>query len=171
MDKYYLISTKYFKENSPVNENVDDNLLNNALWEAQTIHAHQILGTNLLDRLVDLCKSGDIELPAYIEYKKLLTDYVAQVIVYYALWECMPYIRFKIVNKGVESQNSDWSTSTTTTEFTYLRDDVKNKAEFYAQRLSNYLCKNSTSFEEYRSCSTCADITPTKKQYYCGLVL
>ena len=33
----YLISTTYLKDNSPINENVDDKLLKSAIKEAQEI--------------------------------------------------------------------------------------------------------------------------------------
>ena len=122
MSRTYLISCDYLKSHTSINNNVDNTLLNNAIWEAQTIHIQQITGSELYNKVIDLVVSGDIQLPANSDYKTLLDDFLQPTIAYWAWYESIPYVSFKIVNKGVELQNSDYSNNTQLNQMEYLRD-------------------------------------------------
>ena len=66
----------------------------------------------------------------------------------------------------------DWETSTAASleDIVYIRDIVKNTAEFYASRLVDYIKNNSASYPEYNSNSG-GDISPTKEAYFSGMNL
>lgn len=170
MNRVYFISTQYLKEHSTINNNVDENLLNSAIWEGQTIHVQQLLGTDLFDKISDLIRTGNIALPSNVEYKTLLNDYVMECVSYWAFYEAIPYIRFKVVNKGVESQSSEWSNPTDIQQLEYLQENVMNKAQFYSQRLTNYLLQNSNLFPEYHRNFEIDKMRPTNGNYFSGIV-
>ena len=170
MNRVYFISTQYLKEHSTINNNVDENLLNSAIWEGQTIHVQQLLGTDLFDKISDLIRTGNIALPSNVEYKTLLNDYVMECVSYWAFYEAIPYIRFKVVNKGVESQSSEWSNPTDIQHLEYLQENVMNKAQFYSQRLTNYLLQNSNLFPEYHRNFEIDKMRPTNGNYFSGIV-
>lgn len=167
MSRTYLISCDYLKSHTSINNNVDNTLLNNAIWEAQTIHIQQITGSELYNKVIDLVVSGDIQLPANSGYKNLLDDFLQPTIAYWAWYESIPYVSFKIVNKGVELQNSDYSNNTQLNQMEYLRDEIRNKAEFYSQRMVTYLKNNRSSYPEYNSGHD--DLNPTNNQYFSGI--
>ena len=41
----YFISTTYLKDNTPLNENLDDKLLKSAIKEAQEIYIRDVIGS------------------------------------------------------------------------------------------------------------------------------
>ena len=43
----YFISTTYLKDNTPLNENVDDKLLKSAIKEAQEIYVRDVIGSGI----------------------------------------------------------------------------------------------------------------------------
>lgn len=168
MQKIYLISTDVLKSNSIINSNVDDSLLLNAIFEAQQIELQQILGSALYNRILDDIDNSTLS----GDYKTLVDDYCQNVVTYYATARAIPYVHYKIVNKGVNNQSSDNSQPTAFNEMNFLLKKVQDDAEFFAQRLTSYLEANKDSFPDYKACcSCCGDIQPSKNNYRCGLVL
>lgn len=165
----YLISTQYLKSHSVINGNVADELLNNSIEEAQTIYLQQILGTKLYEKILNLVDTGEIALPVNAEYKRLLDSHIQKVLSYRATELAIPYLMVKLVNKGTQSQNSDWSNSSDLKSVQYLRDDVVNRAEFYEQRLIDYLCDNAGKFPEYHS-NRGHDLRHNKNAFFSGIV-
>ena len=169
MNRVYFITCEYLKSHTTLNDNIDNNLLNSAIWEAQSIHCLQILGTRLYKKLVTLIESGDIQLPQYSDYKTLLDDYVVDCTAYWAWVECIPYLAMKTVNKGVERQNSEWSNAAQINEIEYLRDEIRNKAEFYSQRLSDYILQNRSLYPEYIQNTQIDEMHPNGGEYFSGV--
>lgn len=167
MRSIYIISTSVLKNNSAINNNVDDTLLLNAIMEAQDIELQQILGSRLYNRILDDIDNNELA----GDYKMLVDEYCQKVVVYYATARAIPYVHYKIVNKGVNNQNSDNSTPTLFNEMNFLMKKVQNDAEFFAQRLSDFLRNNKDLFPEYAECQCNEDIKPKRNQYRCGLVL
>lgn len=168
MKKIYLISTSLLKNNSIINSNVDETLLLNAIFESQEIELQQILGSRLYNRILDDIDNSTLS----GDYKTLVDDYCQNVVCYYATARAIPYIHYKVVNKGINNQSSEWSQPTAFNEMNFLLKRVQNDAEYYAQRLSDYLQANKDSFPEYKAnCGCCGDVAPKRNQYRSGLVL
>lgn len=167
MNKVYFISEEYFKNETVVNLNVEPSLINMSIWDAQEIHIQNLLGTKLYRKLKTDIVAGSIT----GSYKTLLEDYVMQATAQYALTECLPYIRYKIMNKGVQSQASDNSTPTDLEELKFLQSKVGNKAEYYGQRMADYLMANMNLFPEYHSATTIDEQLPDTNAYFSGMQL
>lgn len=164
----YLLSTKDLKDYSPINQNVDDSLLHNAIMEAQEVELQQILGSCLYNRIIELVNSDEIQ--DELDYKILLDDYCRKVIVYAATQRAAVYIRYKMMNKGVQSQNSENSNPVDLNELQYFIDHVKNDMEFFSKRLQDYLIANSELFPEYKVCN-CGSLEPQSHVYRTSLVI
>ena len=65
---------------------------------------------------------------------------------------------------------TEQSSSATYDDIKPLMDTATDAAEFYRQRLIDYLRNNSSSFTEYTS-NTGADLDPTTRNYYAGINL
>lgn len=169
MERVYLISCDYLKSHTTINNNVDNNLLNSAIWEAQSIHIQQTIGTRLYDKLIKLVKTGDIHNPNFSWYKLLLEDYIMDAVAYWAFYECLPYVRFKVVNKGVESQYSEWSSNTDSQELNRLQEAIGNKAEFYTRRLSDFILENRQYYPEYLQNNRIDEMHPDGGEYFSGI--
>lgn len=169
MERIYFISCSYLKSHTTLNDNIDDNLLNSAIWEAQTIHIQQVMGTKLFKKISNLIKSGDINNSQYADYKTLLDNYVVDCTAYWAWVECIPYLAMKTVNKGIERQNSEWSNAAAINEIEYLRDDIRNKAEFYTRRLSDFILENRIRYPEYIQNNRIDEMHPDGGEYFSGI--
>ena len=51
-----------------------------------------------------------------------------------------------------------------------LREEIRNTAEFYTERLVDYIRHNTSSYPEYNT-NTGSDVSPTKNVYYSGMNL
>ena len=58
----------------------------------------------------------------------------------------------------------------TTAEAQHLREEVRNTAEYYTERMIEYVTNNTASFPEY-STNTGSDVNPDKNAYYNGMNL
>jgi len=168
----FFISESYFKEHTPVNLNVEPQLVTMGISDAQFLHIQQILGSKLYKSIEAKVADGTISSdPTNINYKVLLDDYINPSLVQWALYECIPYLKFKMMNKGVVNQNSDNSAQIDLEEMKFLQESIRNKAEFYTQRLSDHIIGNMSFFTEYTSANRIDDLLPERTAYFCGLNL
>ena len=83
----------------------------------------------------------------------------------------MPYLRLRFVNNAVVVMGAtDQSSSATYDDLKPVMDTATDAAEFYRQRMIDYLRNNSTLFPEYTS-NTGADLNPTTNNYFAGINL
>lgn len=172
MTTVQLISETTLKNNSPINLNVEQSLLNLAINEGQEQHIQMALGSKLYQKILDIVVDGTIKTdPNMSDYKILLDNYIAPALIYWSIVECLNYVRYKIMNKGVQVQNSDNSNTPELEEIKYFQQAITNKAEFKQQRLIDYLIENSTLFSEYTSTIDYDDIAPESNGYFSGMQL
>ena len=170
MAKVYFISESFLKEQSIINLNVETALINNAIMDAQVLHLQTVLGSKLYKKIESLLAAGTISDPINAVYKTLLDDYIVQTLVQWTMFEALPYIRYKVINKGVSNQSSENSAPTESADFKYFQQQLKDKAEFYSQRLADHLVCNSSLYPEYTT-SNVEDIHPDSNAYFSGLQL
>ena len=171
MAKVYFISETYLKNNSPMSLNIEPYLLNMSIIDAQELHIQNVLGSILYKKLKSIIKSDHSIDPSYANYKTLLIDYVQPALVQWTIYECIPYLRYKLMNKGVQSQNSDNSTAADLDELKFIQSSTANRAEFYTQRIADYLLENFTLFPEYTAATDIDDIKPSSDAYFSGMQL
>ena len=86
------------------------------------------------------------------------------------LFEALPFLRYKVMNNNVVSKTAENSTPLTREEAQDLREEIRNTAEFYTERLIDYIKNNTASFPEYTT-NTGADVSPDTANYYSGMNL
>tara|TARA_R110001583_G_scaffold35622_11_gene118343 strand:- start:675 stop:968 length:294 start_codon:yes stop_codon:yes gene_type:complete len=74
------------------------------------------------------------------------------------------------MNKDIVRKISETSTAASLEDIKFMREIVQNTAEYYAQRLVDYLKNNTALYAEYSSNSG-ADLSPSKQAYFSGMVL
>ena len=161
-----FISEESIKSSTTINGNVDAELLLPYIKVAQDIHIHQLLGTDLYEKLQSDITGSSVA----GAYATLLDNYIQPVLIHYSLYECLPFLSYKIMNKDIVRKISETSTAASLEDIVYIRDIVKNTAEFYASRLVDYIKNNSASYPEYNSNSG-GDLSPTKEAYFSGMNL
>ena len=170
MSYVLFISEQKLKESTAINLNVDTNILLPYVRQAQKLYVETKLGTNLNQKLKDLITAGTIGNVANAAYKTLLDDYIGDMLPNWAFYHAIPFLRFKIENGNIYSKTSETGNSLTTEESQHLREEVRNTAEYYTERMIEYICNNTSSFPEY-STNSGADVSPDKNAYYAGMNL
>ena len=165
-----FISEDKLKDSIAINMNVDVNFLLPYVKIAQKKYVETKLGTNLFVAIQGMISGGTISNPANANYKTLLDDYVADMLVHYAFYEVLPFLRYKVQNNNVVSKTAENSTPLTRAEAQDLRSEISNTAQFYAERLVDYICNNSSLFPEF-STNSGSDVTPDSNAYYQGMNL
>jgi hypothetical protein len=165
-----LISEQKLKDSTAINLNVDVNILLPYVLQAQTLYIEPKLGTQLYEHIKGLIQAGTIGDAGNAAYKTLLDDYISFVLVNYSFYHAIPYLRFKIENGNIYSKTSETGTALTTEESQSLREEISNTAQYYTERLIEYIRNNTSDFPEY-STNSGADVNPDKNAYYNGMNL
>ena len=165
-----LISEQKLKDSTAINLNVDVNILLPYVLQAQTLYIEPKLGTQLYEHIKGLIQAGTIGNVGNAAYKTLLDDYISFVLVNYSFYHAIPYLRFKIENGNIYSKTSETGTALTTEEAQSLREEISNTAQYYTERLIEYIRNNTSDFPEY-STNSGADVNPDKNAYYNGMNL
>ncbi len=165
-----FISEDKLKDSTAINMNVDVQFLLPYVRIAQEKYIETKLGTNLFVAIQGMISGGTIGNVANANYKLLLDDYIADVLIHYSFYEVLPFLRYKVQNNNVVSKTAENSTPLTRTEAQDLRSEVSNTAQFYTERLVDYLCNNSSLFAEF-STNSGSEITPDSNAYYQGMNL
>lgn len=158
-----FIDDEYIKKNSPLGRSLDPEEIYPFISEAQAIYTQDLLGTPLYDDLI--YKSDSINNPtgtfSAIEWQ--LINIFSKSLAYWSVYLALPHLSIKIRNGGVAKASPDNVQVSDLSEVRYIREEVKNLAEFWAQRTVTFLCENSTSFPLYNAASE--DMYPSNGQY------
>ena len=165
-----FISEEKLKDSTAINLNVDPNLLLPYVRQAQKLYVEPKLGTKLTQKLKDLITAGTIGDVPNAAYKTLLDDYIGDMLPNWAFYHAVPFLRFKIENGNIYSKTSETGNALSTEESQSLREEVSNTAQYYTERLIEYICNNTSSFPEYNQNSG-SDVNPDRNAYYNGMNL
>jgi len=162
----YISSTR-LKKDSALGGSVSDDLIMPYILLAQDMHILPILGTDLDTKLKALIQAGTLT----GDYKILVETYLQPALVQFSFTQLMPYLRLRFVNNAVVVMGAtDQSSSATYDDLKPVMDTATDAAEFYRQRMIDYLRNNTSSFPEYSSNSG-ADLDPTTNNYFAGIQL
>lgn len=145
-----LISETRLKKDSLIDDNTDGIYLVPAIQCAQEIGLQPIIGGPLYKKILSLVDSGDIQTET--DYKELLDEYCIPFLIYKVMSEIQIPLAFKMRNQGIVNTSDDHSNGVDIRDVQYLKTYYDEKAIFYSNRLSDYLCANSSKFPEYRQC-------------------
>jgi len=161
-----FISEAKLKDSTAINLNVDVELLLPYVRQAQKLYVETKLGTDLTDKLKAEITAGTLA----GAYKTLVDDYIGDMLPNWAFYHAIPFLRFKIENGNIYSKTSETGNALSTEEAQHLREEVRNTAEYYTERLIDYVTNNTASFPEYNTNSG-ADVNPDQNAYYNGMNL
>ena len=161
-----FISEPKLKESTAINLNVDVNLLLPYVRQAQKLYVEPKLGTKLTDKLKAEIQAGTLS----GAYKTLVDDYIGDMLPNWAFYHAIPFLRFKIENGNIFSKTSETGDAISTEQAQHLREEVSNTAQYYTERMIEYVTNNLSSFPEY-STNTGADVDPDVNAYYNGMNL
>lgn len=148
MAQALFINAEYIKSVSIIDENVDEKILKVSIKKAQDFRIHRVLGTTLYNKFTtDINSSGSSGVTGV--YKTLMDSYIIPALVEWTLYEAALWLNYKYRNKAIAAQSSENAQPVDLTVLQSLRDEHKNAAEWYTERLIRYLCENEASYPEY----------------------
>jgi hypothetical protein len=165
-----FISEAKLKDSTAINLNVDPEILLPYVLQAQRIYIETKLGTTLYEKLESLITAGTIGNVGNEAYKTLVDEYIGDCLPSWAFHMCIPYLRFKTENGNIYSKTSETGTALSTEEAQHLREEVRNNAEYFTERMIKYITNNISLFPEYNTNSG-ADVNPDQNAYYNGMNL
>lgn len=163
------ISASRLKTDSAIQGSVDDDLIMPYILLAQDMHILPILGTDLDNELKTHIQNGT--LGDNLNNKTLVETYIQPCLVQFSFTQLVPYLRLRFVNNAVVIMGSnEQSVSATYDDLKPVMDTATNAAEFYRQRLIDYITNNTSLFPKYNT-NTGSDLNPTQRNYFAGLNL
>ena len=143
----YFTSSKWLKENLPINKNIDDNTLVPLVKGAADMWVRSILGTYFYNDL--LTKYNDQALSA--NEIIIVTEYIKYCIGWKVASELAITSSFELKEKGVQTQTGDYSSNAEYKAIMFLVHHYSDKADFYLNRLTEYLIENKDLFSAFIS--------------------
>lgn len=160
-----FISDQFLKDNTWLNQSVDPSLIRPTVRLAQEMYILPLLGTGLYNKITSLI-SGTPTVAISGDYAVLLHDYIQPCLQWYTIAESTIPISLRMANKGIVKKNSDNSTAADLNEILTLKDEARNKAQWYGERMRLYLIQNNLLYSEYYAPGTGIDtLYPSNKAY------
>lgn len=161
MSKALFISVKDLKDHSIIDGNTDADKIIQFIEVAQDIHIQQYLGTSLYDKLQSLIIADTIDDVANADYKTLRDTYLKPCLIWFSHVEYLPFSLFTIDNSGLTRHRGQNEDIVGFEEVDRLVSKAQARADFYTQRLVDYLCNKSNLFPEYLNNSN-EDLRPNR---------
>lgn len=161
---FLFIDDEYLKTYTPLGKSIDVDQIYPFVREAQDIYTQDLLGTPLYNNLEWRLYSGlTFSTPYFIQQEIDLINIASKALAYWTIYLALPHLAIQIRNIGVARATSDNTTVSTVQELKYIREEMQNLAEFWNQRVVNFLCENSEYFPLYNAASD--DMYPQTYQY------
>ncbi len=154
-----FIDTAYLKKYTPLGASIDPDEVYPFVYEAQTIYTQEQLGTPLYNDLVERLATGG----TFSDMEWHLINTFSKSLAYFSVYLALPHLHIKMRNAGVLKANPEYTTGSSLDEVKYIRNEVSELAEYWAQRTIKLLCEYSDQWPLYDA--TSKDIQPTSSQY------
>lgn len=146
MENTLLISEAKLKRFTDINNVLDVDLISSVIREAQIVHITRLLGSKLYDKILSDVDNGTLT----GNYKTLVDNYIQDALIYWSYYESLETIYLRPRNAGlVVPQGGDNNSASDIALYDKKRQSVKNKAEYFSERVVDYLCFNEALYPEY----------------------
>lgn len=155
-----LISELKLKSQAPIDPNVDSEELRYAVQQSQSIFLQETLGTNFYEEILNQVESGDIMLPANINNKELLDNFIQPMLVAYSYYILLDNMFVKLVNVGLQQFRSEQSNPIGIKEFQYLKDQARDRAQFLDNLMRRHLVFENWKYPLYTQVKNNGQLIP-----------
>jgi len=153
-----FVSETKLKAFTTVQENVSPKVLIPYVYDSQNIDLINLLGSKLQNELKVQIKTNTLTEPnAY-----LLDNFIGNVVLNFALFRALPWIHYKLVNRGVLQMKSDTGDQVKMDEIQWLQKEQKNIAEMYAFIMQKYLYANMNLYTAWTTVNALQGIVPDR---------
>ena len=124
--KVKFISTVFLKENTVIQDNVDDSTLVPFIYLSQDTNLQTALGTTLYNRLKEGVALNNLN----SNEEDLLRDYIQPMVAQWTFYNVYPFLNYKSTNKAISKESSEFSNPAELDEIKYMRNSIRDLAEF-----------------------------------------
>lgn len=166
-----LITESKLLSFTSINKNVDRDLIKAEIQLTQDIHLQAILGTKFLNSLYSKISLTGNTFNA--DEKELVDDYIAPYLIQKSYATMIPNLWARTLNRGIMNGNAESSNTVDLATMQYLKSIQDQKAEFYKQRLVDYLIcgYGQNKFPEYLTQTSQDGMRPDKKTNYLSSIV
>lgn len=165
METVLLVSEQRMKNWTALDPNIRIDVLTPSILNAQSVYTQAALGTNFYNRLLEGVRDNDLT----NDEEMFLKEYVGPALMQYALYLLLPNLKYKFVEKGILNGTSEETQATTLDELQYLREQAMDLAQFYDQRLKEFLAQNANLFPLWLNWSGNGMPADPTTSYFSGL--
>tara|TARA_R110000782_G_scaffold89547_1_gene172226 strand:- start:278 stop:865 length:588 start_codon:yes stop_codon:yes gene_type:complete len=166
METVLLVSEQRMKQWTSLDSNIRIDVLTPSIIQAQDLYIQDTLGTPFYRRLKEGVQANDLT----TNESAFLKDLVGPCLIQYSLYLLLPSLKYKMVEKGILNGTSEETQPTTLDEMKYLREGALDTAQFYNQRMLEYLIDNPGMFALYNNPTPSDGMNPNKRNtYFSGL--
>lgn len=147
-----------------VESDYDNQQLAVLIYDVQQIEIKKLIGSGLYDQIEAQEIAGTTT-----ALNQTLLEKLRPAIRMYVLAKGMLIFNYKIRNKGIVTMSSENSTPVGLDVIARITQEFMDMAQVYAQRVTDYLCENSTSYPLYLNPGNGVDtIHPKNRNYQTG---
>ena len=161
-----LISEVKLKNFTNINKNVDMDVLKAEVQVAQDIDLQTILGSKFYHHLLSQVSATGNTFNS--DELILVNEYIQPYLIQTAYFNAIPHLMYRTLNRGIQEGNNEFGTPVEIETMKYLRSLQKQRADFYSQRLIDYLLtgRGQNKFPDYNNASTIDGMIPDRVQKY-----
>ena len=161
-----LISEVKLKNFTNINKNVDMDVLKAEVQVAQDIDLQTILGSKFYNELLSKVQATGNTFNA--DELTLVNEYIQPYLIQTAYFNAIPHLMYRTLNRGIQEGNNEFGAPVEIETMKYLRSLQKQRADFYSQRLIDYLLtgRGQNKFASYNNASTIDGMVPDRVQKY-----
>jgi hypothetical protein len=158
-----FVSRNEIIRRSNLGGNIDSDRLIPSIYTAQQKYVMPTLGTMLTNKLQSDIESGSLS----GNYKVLVEEYITDVLVHYTVVEYLPFSIYHIGQGGVLAFQPENLVKPDKRDIDFLLQKSLQSAQFFSERLTDYLIANNTLFPEYFETNGKSDnVYPNKTNKY-----
>ena len=163
-----FITEQTFKSRTGASTNIDGKQIFPMIKVAQDIHLQNALGSTLYKRLQVGIESNNLN----ADEQTLLNDYITDCLIWFTMSMLPITMGYQLFSKGFLQKTSEESSQPSRADLELIEQKYLSMAEFYKQRLINYLKENYDLYYEYLNTGSAYDtIFPEDKAYTCPIFL
>jgi hypothetical protein len=140
----YFVTEQFIKTKTHITQNVDAKDLAPYIPLSVKTYVQPILGYRFTESLLTKFNAGTTS----AEEDELI-EFIQFVTAFYAAYDAVPNLSFRVSNKGIQSQSGDYSASDGIAAVEYVRNNILKFAKVYEGNMRAFLDLNKNNFPLY----------------------
>lgn len=140
----YFVTETFLKSKTHITQNVDAKDLAPYIPMSVKTYVQPILGYRFTEDLLAKYNAGTLSVD-----EEELVEFIQFVTAFYAAYDAIPNLTFRVSNKGIQSQFGDYSGSEGVATVEYIRNNVMKFAKVHESNMRAFLELNKDNYPLY----------------------